>query len=73
MLPSIVLPRVVFPKTLRASRKEPLDASSKADQLEARGFRELAVALGPPEALKIAGIIALQRTVLAPRFAVDLV
>ena len=30
-----------------------------ADQLEARGFRVLAVAVGPPEALKISGIIAL--------------
>ena len=29
------------------------------DQLEARGFRVLAVAVGPPDALKIAGIIAL--------------
>jgi len=34
-------------------------ASSKADRLEAPGFRELAVALGPPKPLKIAGIIAL--------------
>ena len=37
----------------------PLDASTTADQLEARGYRVLAVAVGPPEALKIAGIIAL--------------
>jgi len=37
----------------------PPDASTTADQLEARGFRVLAVAVGPPEALKIAGIIAL--------------
>jgi H+-transporting ATPase len=37
----------------------PPDASTTADQLEARGFRVLAVAFGPPEALKIAGIIAL--------------
>ena len=37
----------------------PPDASATADQLEARGFRVLAVAVGPPEALKIAGIIAL--------------
>jgi H+-transporting ATPase len=35
------------------------DASTAADQLEARGFRVLAVAVGPPEALKISGIIAL--------------
>ena len=37
----------------------PPDASTTAHQLEARGFRVLAVAVGPPEALKIAGIIAL--------------
>jgi len=37
----------------------PPDVSAIADQLEARGFRVLAVAVGPPEALKIAGIIAL--------------
>ena len=37
-----------------------LDASSTtADQLEAQGFRVLAVAVGPPEVLKIAGMIAL--------------
>jgi H+-transporting ATPase len=35
------------------------DASTVADQLEAQGFRVLAVAMGPPEALKLAGIIAL--------------
>jgi H+-transporting ATPase len=34
-------------------------ASTIADQLEAQGFRVLAVAVGPPEALKLAGIIAL--------------
>jgi H+-transporting ATPase len=37
----------------------PPDASTAADQLEARGYRVLAVAVGPPEALKFAGIIAL--------------
>ena len=37
----------------------PPDASTAVDQLEARGFRVLAVAVGPPDALKIAGIIAL--------------
>jgi H+-transporting ATPase len=37
----------------------PPDASAIADQLEAQGFRVLAVAAGPPEALQIAGIIAL--------------
>jgi H+-transporting ATPase len=35
------------------------DASTTADQLEAQGFRVLAVAAGPPDAMKLAGIIAL--------------
>jgi H+-transporting ATPase len=35
------------------------DASTVANQLEAQGFRVLAVAVGPPEAVKLAGIIAL--------------
>jgi H+-transporting ATPase len=35
------------------------DASKIADDLEAKGFRVLAVATGPPEAVKLAGIIAL--------------
>ena len=35
------------------------DASATADQLEAQGFRVLAVAVGPPEAMKLAGIVAL--------------
>jgi H+-transporting ATPase len=35
------------------------DASTTATQLEAQGFRVLAVAVGPPDALKLAGIIAL--------------
>lgn len=35
------------------------DALTAASQLEAQGFRVLAVATGPPEALKLAGIIAL--------------
>lgn len=35
------------------------DASTAANQLEAQGFRVLAVAVGPPEAVKLAGIIAL--------------
>jgi H+-transporting ATPase len=35
------------------------DASTTADQLEAQGFRVLAVAAGPPDALKLVGIIAL--------------
>src|SRR5579864_4150316 len=35
------------------------DASTIASRLEAKGFRVLAVAVGPPEAVKLAGIIAL--------------
>jgi H+-transporting ATPase len=35
------------------------DASKAASDLEAQGFRVLAVAVGPPAALKLAGIIAL--------------
>jgi H+-transporting ATPase len=35
------------------------DASKTANELEAKGFRVLAVATGPPAALKLAGIIAL--------------
>jgi H+-transporting ATPase len=35
------------------------DASATASQLEAQGFRVLAVAIGPPAALKLAGMIAL--------------
>ena len=35
------------------------DASTIADQLEAKGFRVLAVAMGPPGGVKLAGIIAL--------------
>jgi H+-transporting ATPase len=42
-----------------AIAQAPPDASTTADQLEARGYRVLAVAAGPQEALKIAGIIAL--------------
>jgi H+-transporting ATPase len=34
-------------------------ASTAADELEAQGFRVLAVAIGPPVALKLAGLIAL--------------
>ena len=37
----------------------PPDASTIANQLEAQGFRVLAVAMGPPGAMKLAGIIAL--------------
>jgi H+-transporting ATPase len=35
------------------------DAAKTADQLEAQGFRVLAVAAGPPNAMKLAGMIAL--------------
>ena len=35
------------------------DASATADRLEAQGFRVLAVAVGPPDAMKLAGIVAL--------------
>ncbi len=35
------------------------DASKTANELEAKGFRVMAVAIGPPAALKLAGIIAL--------------
>src|ERR1035441_9570384 len=35
------------------------DASKTANELEAQGFRVLAVAIGPPAAMKLAGIIAL--------------
>jgi H+-transporting ATPase len=35
------------------------DGSTTADQLEAQGFRVLAVAVGPPQAVKLAGTIAL--------------
>jgi H+-transporting ATPase len=35
------------------------DASTAANQLEAQGFRVLAVAVGPPAAMKLVGIIAL--------------
>jgi H+-transporting ATPase len=35
------------------------DASKTASELEAQGYRVLAVAVGPPNALKLAGIVAL--------------
>ena len=35
------------------------DAATIAGQLEAQGFRVLAVAVGPPQAVKLAGIVAL--------------
>ena len=37
----------------------PPDASMTANELEAQGFRVLAVAVGPPATMKLAGIIAL--------------
>jgi H+-transporting ATPase len=37
----------------------PPDASTTANELEAQGFRVLAVAVGPPATMKLAGIIAL--------------
>ncbi len=43
-----------------ANLAQPLpDALKLATELEAQGFRVLAVALGPPDAVKLAGIIAL--------------
>jgi H+-transporting ATPase len=35
------------------------DASKTASELEAQGYRVLAVAVGPPDALKLAGLVAL--------------
>jgi H+-transporting ATPase len=37
----------------------PPEAALRLDELEARGFRVLAVAAGPPDSLKLAGLIAL--------------
>jgi H+-transporting ATPase len=39
--------------------QRPPEASTAATQLEAQGFRVLAVAVGPPQAMKLAGMIAL--------------
>ncbi len=47
-----------FAAVMGATQPSP-DASTTADRLEAQGFRVLAVAVGPPAALKLAGIIAL--------------
>ncbi len=41
-----------------ALTQPPPDASAAASQLAAKGFRVLAVAAGPPDALKLAGLIA---------------
>jgi hypothetical protein len=43
----------------RQSHAQALDASSKAERLEAQAFRESAVAVGKLELLKIVGITAL--------------
>jgi H+-transporting ATPase len=42
-----------------AALAEPAGAAKEADRLEALGFRVLAVAAGPPSAMKIVGLIAL--------------
>ncbi len=47
-----------FAEVARLTQAAP-DASKMADELEAQGFRVLAVAIGPPAVLKLAGIIAL--------------
>jgi H+-transporting ATPase len=47
-----------FAAVTRLTQSDP-DASKTAHELEAKGFRVLAVAIGPPTALKLAGIIAL--------------
>jgi len=63
-LPAIrVAPRFAWSKGAFAAvaglTQSPPDAYRTASDLEARGFRVLAVAIGPPGALKLAGIIAL--------------
>jgi H+-transporting ATPase len=47
-----------FAAVMRLTQASP-DASTTANQLEAQAFRVLAVAVGPPDAMKLAGIIAL--------------
>jgi H+-transporting ATPase len=39
--------------------QQPPTAAAAASELEAKGFRELAIAAGPPTAMKLAGLIAL--------------
>ena len=46
-------------------------ASTAADELEAQGFRVLAVAVGPPSALQLAGLIALSDPPRADSAALD--
>ena len=47
-----------FAAVVKLTQASP-DASALADQLEAKGFRVLAVAMGPQGAVKLAGLIAL--------------
>jgi len=47
-----------FAAVAKLTQSDP-DAAKTANDLEAKGFRVLAVAIGPPKALKLAGIIAL--------------
>jgi H+-transporting ATPase len=47
-----------FAEVAKLTQSDP-DAAKTANDLEAKGFRVLAVAVGPPTALKLAGIIAL--------------
>jgi H+-transporting ATPase len=47
-----------FSEVAKLTPSDP-DAAKAANDLEAKGFRVLAVAIGPPTALKLAGIIAL--------------
>jgi H+-transporting ATPase len=56
--PTVRVVKGAFAAVIGLTQSSP-DASTIADQLEAQGFRVLAVAVGPPEAVKLAGIIAL--------------
>jgi H+-transporting ATPase len=47
-----------FAEVAKLTQSDP-DAAKTANDLEAKGFRVLAVAIGPPTALKLAGIVAL--------------
>jgi H+-transporting ATPase len=47
-----------FAEVAKLTQPDP-DAAKTANDLEAKGFRVLAVAAGPPTALKLAGIVAL--------------
>jgi H+-transporting ATPase len=48
-----------FAAVLGLTTQQSPEAFEMANELEAQGFRVLAVATGPPEALKLAGVIAL--------------